>query len=123
MAKEMLRLERLHDDLKAMTGLNVFGVDIGKDEVDTNPSFFIFTKKGPIRKDTESMNLLREFVLMFVTREDLEIDEYKIIEESNKWGLRFSHTEYDYGKMSNTQEIVQTTTFYFNQVVKLCRAE
>lgn len=120
MAREMLRLKKLHDELTEMTGFPIFGVDIGKDEIDSNDSFFIFYENGSIRKDTESVNLLRDFILMYITKKAEPIDEYAIISKSNTWGLRFRNTEYDFGKIGDSQEIVHTTTFYFQQVVRMC---
>ena len=117
MAKEMLRLKKFHDDLVEMTGFKVFDIDMSKDEVDNNSSFFMYYEKGPISKAENNKDLLREFVLMFVTKDNSDIDEYSIIQKSNTWGLRFKNTSYDYGEMLNSQELVRVTTFFFQQVV------
>lgn len=118
--QQMLRLEKLLTDVTELTTFPVFGIDIGKDEADNNDAFFIYYDKGPIRKD-ETGNFQRDFVLMFVSKAGDEIDEFALIEQSPKWGLRFRETEYDYGKIGDTQQIVNTTTFYMHQVVKICK--
>lgn len=120
MAKEMLRLEKCINDIETLTGFKVFDIDIAKDEIDSNESFFLYYDKGPIRKD-DNMNLLRDFFLMFVTKDNSNIDEYELIDKSPSWGLRFRSTEYEYGKIGDSQEVVRTTTFYFHQAVKKCQ--
>ena len=119
MIKSNLRLEAFYNGLKQLTNMGIFDIDIAKDELDSNSSFFLYHDKGRISKG-DNGRLNREFTLMFVTKENKEIDEYAIIEESPKWGLVFRNTESDYGKIADTQELVRTTTFYFVYEVRTC---
>lgn len=117
--KEMFRKEKFFTDLSEMFGLPIFDIDISKDEIDENESFFIYYENGPIRKDGEG-NLQRDFTLMYLTKTNHLIDDFAIIDQAPKWGLRFRDTEYDVGKISNTQTILRTTTFNMHQVVRIC---
>lgn len=99
----------------------VFGKDIKKDEVENNPSFFIYNEKGEITKGDGTINSYNiNFYLYFITRENAEINEIEIIERLKKHGLVFVRTEQDLGKIENTDSEAKMTTFIFYQMQKVC---
>lgn len=110
-------LKKTIETIEAVGGYSAFGTDISKDEVAENPSFFIFNNKGAINKADTSNQYLRDFDLFFITREDAEIDEFDLILALQKCGLRFRSTEYDYGKIKNTDVEAKMTTFNFHRAL------
>ena len=117
-----LDLEKIKTTVEGITGFPVFGTDIQKDELDANESFFLYYEKGPIRKaDSGANQFLRDFILMFVTKEDAEIDEFALILELPKCGLRFRNTEYEFGKIASTEQEAKLSTFYFHQALIICQ--
>lgn len=116
----MFNLEKTIKVIESVGGYPVFATDIKKDEVDSNESFFIYYDKGPIRKAEGANQYLRDFVLMFVTKEDAEVDEFGMILSLRKCGLRFNNTEYEYGRVANTDKEAKMTTFNFHQALVVC---
>ena len=118
MANKTLDLEKIKTTVESITGFPVFGTDIQKDELDANESFFLYYENGPIRKaDSGANQFLRYFILMFVTKEDAEIDEFALILELPMCGLRFRNTEYEFGKVASTEQEAKLSTFYFHQAL------
>ena len=113
-----LDLEKIKNTIEGITGFPVFGTDIQKDELEAHESFFLYYENGPIRKAESGANqFLRDFILMFVTKEAVEIDEFALILELPKCGLRFRNTEYEFGKIANTEQEAKLSTFYFHQAL------
>lgn len=113
-----LDLEKIKNTIEGITGFPVFGTDIQKDELEAHESFFLYYENGPIRKAESGANqFLRDFILMFVTKEAAEIDEFALILELPKCGLRFRNTEYEFGKIANTEQEAKLSTFYFHQAL------
>ncbi|WP_092092114.1 hypothetical protein [Pisciglobus halotolerans] len=116
----MFDLEKVIKTIEAVGGYQVFGTDMKKDEVDSNESFFIYYDKGPITKADGSNQYLRDFILMFITKENAEIDEFGLILALQKCRLRFDNTEYDYGRIADTEREARMTTFNFHQALVVC---
>ncbi len=115
---DKLRREKMIEEIEEMTGFPVFGIDVGKDEVESNPSFFICYTNGQIQKGEANFILQRDAVLIFFSEKE-KINEYAIIKKSPSWGLSFDRADYDYGKFGNTQKTYEIVTFYFHRPVKL----
>ena len=110
-------LQKTIQTIETVGGYSAFGTDISKDEIAENLSFFIFNSKGAIKKADTPNQYLRDFDLFFITREDAEIDEFALILALQKRGLRFRRTEYDYGKIKNTEVEAKMTTFNFHRAL------
>lgn len=116
----MFDLEKTIGVIESVGGYPVFATDIKKDEADSNESFFIYYDKGPIRKATGANQYLRDFILMFVTKENAEVDEFGMILSLQKCGLRFDNTDYDYGRVANSDAEAKMTTFNLHQALVVC---
>ncbi|MDT1957575.1 hypothetical protein [Carnobacterium divergens] len=99
----------------------VFGEDVQKDEIESNPSFFIFFDKGELSK-AESPNVYNKAAyISFITVDDTEPpDEFKLIETMQKCGLIFDRTEIDNGKIANTETMANMTTFIMHRSFRMC---
>lgn len=100
--------------LKEITGYPVFKTDITRDEVLSQPSFFVYEDKGDIRQGTNGNQYLVGFVISFITTDDATIDEIDIIQQLRPFGLLFDRTETDSGRIADSENEAKMTTFYFN---------
>lgn len=99
----------------------VFQIDIREDEVEKNPSLFIYDDNGEIRKSDNGVNsYLIKFYLYFLTKEGKEIDKISIIEMVKKHGLIFEETDIQYGKIESMDIEAKMVTFVFHQIEKVC---
>jgi len=103
--------------IEEIGGYPVFQTNIAKDELESNLSFFIYENNGQIRKAEGHNQYLRDFQLFFITKEAAEIDEFGLILSLQKCGLRFRETQYDYGRIANTDAEAKMTTFYFHRAL------
>lgn len=96
-----------------------FAMDIRKDEVKKNPSFFIYNDDGEITKaQTGTTQYLTSFYLSFITRNQSAINQIEIIELCKKHALFFDRTEIDNGKIQDLDVEAKMVTFLFHHVDK-----
>nr|WP_312214147.1 hypothetical protein [Clostridioides sp.] len=108
-------LEGLIDKLKKI--YPVFNMDIRKDEVKKNPSFFIYDDDGEMTKATTGITQYKTaFYLAFFTRNGSEINKIKIAELCKQHALFFDRTEKDTGKIANLDTEAKMITFVFHHV-------
>jgi hypothetical protein len=94
-----------------------FAMEIRKDEVEKNPSFFIYNDDGEITKaQTGTTQYLTNFYLSFFTRDQSTIDQIEIIEMCKKHALFFDRTELDHGKINNLDVEAKMVTFVFHHI-------
>jgi len=114
-AKHLKELGRLIDNLNNM--YPTFAMDIRKDEVEMNPSFFISNDDGEITKaQTGTTQYLTNFYLSFFTRDQSAINQIEIIEMCKKHALFFDRTEIDKGKLENLDVEAKMITFVFHHI-------
>lgn len=107
------------DEFKKETGIPLFDVDIEKDELKKNSTFFIYSKEGEIRPASQNHNqYLREFTLALFTADDTSIDELELAERLTKARLRFTGTEIDNGELADTNKKMKMITLRFTHVLK-----
>ena len=95
----------------------VFSTDIRKDEVEKNPSFFIYNDDGEITKaQTGTTQYLTNFYLSFFTIDQSAINQIGIIEVCKKHALFFDRTELDHGKVANLDVEAKMITFVFHHI-------
>ena len=113
-------LSRTIQQVRDITGYSVFATDMTKDEVANNPTFLIYDEKGDIRKASSANQYLQDFVLSFVTRENIEINEFELIVDLQPCGLIFRETQKEYGRIADTDQEAKMVTFYFHQPLVVC---
>lgn len=113
-------LSRTIQQIKDITGYSVFATDMTKDEVAKNPTFLIYDEKGDIRKASSANQYLQDFVLSFVTRENIDINEFDLIVGLQPCGLIFRETQKEYGRIADTDQEAKMVTFYFHQPLVVC---
>ncbi|WP_034538555.1 hypothetical protein [Carnobacterium inhibens] len=113
-------LSKTIQQVKSITGYPVFATDMTKDEVTNNPTFLIYDDKGDIRKASSANQYLQDFVVSFVTRENIEVNEFDLIMGLQPCGLIFRETQKEYGRIAETDQEAKMVTFYFHQSLVVC---
>lgn len=114
------KLEKIVDIL-ANRGFPVFDMDMGRDEVEENKTFFIYNEEGNITPTDNRNQLKQEFVVMLVTREGKTIDVVELIEDLRLTGLIFDGTESEEGRLMDTDTKAEVITFNFHKIILLGR--
>ncbi|HHT7641968.1 TPA: hypothetical protein ACT2ET_000941 [Streptococcus suis] len=115
-----LDLSRIVEVIRG-TGFPCFGLDMGRDEVADNPSFFLYSDDGGLTPGTHANQYKRAFTVMFVTRERASFDDVGLIERLKDCRLIFDRSEIDKGNLVNTDEQVTATTLNFHQLIRIER--
>ena len=103
-------------------GYPVFGLDLNKDEIRDNKSFFVYDENGRITPGQSRIQYLIEFTLMFITLEDKVMDEIEIAENVIQGtGLIFDGSVREQAKFQETDQIANTITWTFHRVVMVGR--
>ncbi|GEO58476.1 hypothetical protein [Companilactobacillus bobalius] len=98
----------------------LFDTSLGKDEIVSNKSFFVYSKKGAIRpSDNDRNQFLKDFTLSFVTRDSSTINVLSLAESLKKARLRFTGSEVENGKFTDSNEEAEMTTLNFVHVIKV----
>ena len=116
--KDSLKLDKF---IEIMDGEDypLFDTSIEKDEITANKSFFIYSKDGEITPTQENHNqFLQKFVLSFITRNNSQIDVLQLADKLTKARLRFTGSEIDDGKFTDTNEDAKMITLNFVHVIK-----
>ncbi|WP_125707532.1 hypothetical protein [Companilactobacillus zhongbaensis] len=116
--KDSLKLDKF---IEIMNGEDypLFDTSIEKDEITANKSFFIYSKDGEITPAQENHNqFLQKFVLSFVTRNNSQVDVLQLADKLTKARLRFTGSEIDDGKFTDTNEDAKMITLNFVHVIK-----
>lgn len=108
-------------EIVEQTGFPIFATDIEKDERDKHSSFFIYTEKGRTTPGevTKHKQYLREFILSFITKENVEIEEIELTEKLRAAGLIFRYSDTDFGKIRGTDQDAQMHTLTFVRSVRV----
>lgn len=113
-------LSGLLDELEKVAP--IFARDIREDEVKNNPSFFIYEDDGDIVRVEDSTNQYKqEFYLSFVTRNNVKLDKFHIIELCHRHKLFFESCNTQVGKIENLDSETSLTTFIFHHKQLMCR--
>ena len=113
-------LSKTIQQIKDITGYPVFATDMTKYEVANHQTFLIYDEKGDIRKGSNANQYLQDFVLSFVTRENVEVSEFDLIIGLQPCGLIFRETQKEYGRIADTDQEAKMVTFYFHQPLVVC---
>ncbi|MBC2106146.1 hypothetical protein [Listeria booriae] len=113
-------IKKVIEVIEGKTEYPVFSTDIKKDEVENNPSFFVYTEKAGIDKGQNSNQYLKRFVLMFVSKDASDIDEIELSKALEVCGLIFDRSDVDYGRIADTEQEVLANTLYFHRILRVC---
>ncbi|WP_024622177.1 hypothetical protein [Metaclostridioides mangenotii] len=107
--------------IKKLNGMYpVFAMNIRKDEVEKNPSFFIYNDDGEITKATSGINQYKtNFHLSFFTRGQSTLNQIEVIEMCKKHALIFDRTEIDVGKIQDLDVEAKMVTFVLHHIDKV----
>ena len=100
---------------------NVFDSDIKQEEVEANPSFFVFRETNTYSRGSLSpRNLMRKVLVQFVTKENKSIDLATLIPELQTAGIHFVTSDEDLGKIQGTDKNALMITMEFTYQVRKC---
>lgn len=113
----MRDIPQLIEHIETTYNCPVFYLDVKKDDIEKNKSFFIYNDKGEITKG-QGLTFIRSFYIHYVTSDGSEIDEIQLIKYIQKnHSLIFDKTAIDVGKIQNLDTVTQMTTFEFHYIV------
>lgn len=114
------KLEKVVEIIRSV-GFPVFDMELGRDEVAENKSFFLYNEKGDIRPTERRNQYKQDFVLMFVSRDGKQIDEISLIEPLRDAGLIFDQMDHSEGRLLDTDDKAEVLTFNFHYPVLIDR--
>lgn len=101
-------------------GFPIFSVDLNKDEINQHSSFFVYNEKGNILPATGSNQYLRDFTLIFMSRENKDIDEIEVIHALTRLGLVFKNSYREEAKLRGTEQSALVITMNFHEIIRVC---
>lgn len=114
------RLEKVVGIIKEV-GFPVFDMELGRDEVAENKTFFLYNEKGDIQPTDRRNQYKQDFILMFVSREGVTIDEIGLIEPLRDAGLIFDSMDHSEGRLLDTDDKAEVLTFNFHSAILVNR--
>ncbi len=110
------RLAKVVDKIESF-GYPVFNIDLNKDEIRDNKSFFVYDENGRVTPGQSRLQYQKEFTLMFISLEDKTIDEIELAENLIRGtGLIFDGSTRDQAKFQETDQLASTITWTFHRV-------
>lgn len=103
------------------TGFPCFDLDVGRDEVQDNKSFFVYSDDGGLEASTHANQFNKSFIVMFITRENATFNELELIDRLKLCRLIFDSSEVENGQLLNTEESAVVRTYHFHQVIRIER--
>lgn len=115
--------EKVVAAIRGDSEVQVFDTDMGRDEVASHPTFFIYDLEGNLSPTGSGIQYKKAVTVMYVTREGQslsDIDKVMLIERLKRCGLQFEGTDIDTGSLLGTDDRVVAVTFNFFQLLKIC---
>lgn len=116
---QTVNLDRILSSIEE-TGHPVFAIDLNKDEINAHDSFFVYMDKGNIAHGDDPKQLLREFTLIYLSKNNTDIDEIDLIVKLKRLGLVFNSLERDEAKFKDTEQTALVLTFRFHAIIRVC---
>lgn len=118
-AYQTVNLEKIISTIESV-GYPVFAIDLNKDEINKHDSFFVYMDKGNIINGESKTQLLRDFTLMYLSKNNKDIDEIDLILNLRKLGLIFDSMDRDEAKFQDTDQTALVLTFHFHATIRAC---